>query len=82
MVVCLIWFFVVSYRQIGFSAFTVYNNSFNPSSIEGQQVSFVVQSLECRTTYEFAVASHNAFGGGIGNTSSNAVIQGETTGDF
>ena len=74
--------FVVSYRRLGLSSFTDYNNSFNPSSDEGQQVSFVVQGLECRTTYEFAVASHNGFGGGIGNTSSDAVIQGETAGDF
>ena len=74
--------FVVSYRRLGLSSFTVYHDSFNPSSNEGQLVSVIVQGLESNETYQFTVASHNGFGGGIGNTSSDAVIQGETTGDF
>ena len=74
--------FVVSYRRLGLSSFTVYNNSFNPSSNEGQLVSLSVQGLESNETYQFTVASHNRFGGGIGATSSVVGVQGETTGDF
>ena len=74
--------FVVSYRLLGLSSFTVYNNSFNPSSNEGQRVSIIVHGLESNEIYQFTVASHNGFGGGIGATSSVVGVQNDTAGDF